>query len=218
MIEQKLNFIKVSETYLKFNLEYTKSNKDLVKEEILSLISRLGGKFINNKEVFKISIEYDKGSLKTRIVIWGTALCLGITNYGSFRAGVREIINDAKWLSKNVIEQISTRQHIKQNQLIRSEKRTGLVGRIHDIYKRIEKLEKNTNNLSSRELKIELEKIKQEISNITAVLPNENAQEFLSELGQNYNQNLPVPDKSRTLYLTNRYGLKPDEKIEFINE
>ncbi len=218
MTEQKLNFIKVGETYLKFNLEYTKSNKDLVKKEILFLISQLGGEIINNKEVFKISIEYDKGSLKTRIVVWGTALCLGIMNYGSFRAGVREIINDAKWLSKNVIEQISTRQHIKQNQLIRTEKRTGLVGRIHDIYKRIEKLEKNTNKLNSSEVQIELEKIKQEISNIIAILPNDKGKEFLSELGQNYNQDLPVPNKSKTSYLMNRYGLKPDEEIEFINE
>lgn len=218
MIERKLELIKVGETYLKFDFEYNKSNQDRIKEAYLTQVAQLGREILKNREFFKISIEYDEGSLKTRIVIWGTAIYLGIANYGSFRAGVREIINDVSWFSKNVIERIDNGPTINANDIVRTEKRTGLPGRIQEVYNRIDRLERNLDNLSNNQIQAELQQIKQEVSNLVYVLPNQDGQEFLNELEQNYSQNLPNPDEKRTTYLINRYGLKPDEDIEFINE
>lgn len=218
MIERKLELIKVGETYLKFDFEYNKSNQDRIKEAYLTQVAQLGREILKNREFFKISIEYDEGSLKTRIVIWGTAIYLGIANYGSFRAGVREIINDVSWFSKNVIERIDNGPTINANDIVRTEKRTGLPGRIQEVYNRIDRLERNLDNLSNNQIQAELQQIKQEVSNLVYVLPNQDGQEFLNELEQNYSKNLPNPDEKRTTYLINRYGLKPDEDIEFINE
>lgn|SRR5699024_7324298 len=218
MIERKLEFIKVGETYLKFDFEYNKSNQERIKEAYLIQVAHLEREILKNRELLKISIEYDKGSLKTRIVIWGTAIYLGIANYGSFRAGVREIINDVHWFSANVIERIDDGPTINENDIIRTEKRTGLPGRIQEVYNRIDRLERKLNNLSNTQIQVELQLIKQEVSNLVAVLPNQAGQEFLNELEQNYSQNLPNPDERRTTYLINRYGLKSDEDIEFINE
>lgn len=218
MIEQKPRLIKIGETYLKFDFEYNKSNQDKVKEAFLTQVDQLSNEVLKGRKFFKISIEYDKGSLKTRIVVWGTAIYLGIGLYGSFRAGVREIINDVNSFSDIVIERIDDGPNINQNNIIRTEKRTGLTGRIQDLYNRIDKLERNINNLSNNQVQSELQLIKQEISNLIAVLPNQDGQAFLNDLGNNYNQNLPNPNDRRTSYLINRYGLKPDEEIEFIND
>jgi hypothetical protein len=218
MIEQKPLLIKIGETYLKFDFEYNESNQILVKEAYLSQVNELSREIWSDRELFKISIEYDQGSLKTRIVVWGTVLYLGIANYGSFRAGVREIINDVNTFSDFVIERIDDGPNINQNNIIRTEKRTGLTGRIQELYNRIDKLERNINNLSNNQVQLELQQIKQEVSNLITVLPNQDSQAFLNDLGNNYNQNLPNPNNRRTTYLINRYGLKPDEEIEFINE
>lgn len=218
MIERKLELIKVGETYLKFDFEYNKSNQDRIKEAYLTQVAQLEIEILKNRESFKISIEFDEGSLKTRIVIWGTAIYLGIANYGSFRAGVREIINDVRWFSDNVIERIDDGPTINANDIIRTEKRTGLPGRIQEVYDRIDRLERNLDNLSNNQIQAEWQKIKQEVSNLVAILPNHDGQVFLNELGQNCRQNLPNPDERRITYLINRYGLKPDEYIEFITE
>ena len=218
MIEQKPRLIKIGETYIKFDFEYNKSNQDIVQEAYLSEIDQVSSEFFKEKEFFKISIEYDQGSLKTRIVVWGTAIYLGIANYGSFRAGIREIINDVNTFSDFVIERIDDGPNINKNDIIRTERRTGLTGRIQELYNRIDKLERNVNNLSNNQVQSELQQIKQEISNLIAILPNQDSQDFLNDLGHNYNQNLPNPNDRRTSYLMNRYGLKPDDEIEFINE
>ena len=117
-----------------------------------------------------------------------------------------------------MIERIDDGPNINQNNIIRTERRTGLTGRIQDVYNRVDKLERNINNLSNNQVQSQLQQIKQEISNLIVVLPNQDGQEFLNDLGINYNQNLPNPNNQRTTYLINRYGLKPDEEIDFINE
>ncbi len=218
MIEQKLELIKIGETYLKFDFEFNQFNQNRVKEAYSTQIDQLSNEILKKRELFKISIEYDQGSLKTRIIIWGTALYLGVANYGSFRAGVREIINDVNWFSNNVIEHIDDGPNINPNDIIRTERRTGLTGRIQEVYNKIDRLEKNLNNMSNNQIQTELGQIKQEVSNLVAVLPNQDGQAFLNDLEMNYSQNLPDPNQRRTTYFMSRYGLKPDEEIEFINE
>lgn len=218
MIERKPELIRIGETYLKFDYDYTKSNQDRIRKAYLSQAAPFDKEILKNREFFKISIEYDEGSLKTRIVIWGTAIYLGIANYGSFRAGVREIIKDARWFSENVIERIDDGPSINPNDIIRTEKRTGLPGRVQDIYLRIDRLEINLNNLSNNQIQAELQSIKQEISNLVAVLPDQDGQAFLNDLNQQYRQDLPLPNERRSTFLMNRYGLKPGEDVDFVDE
>lgn len=218
MKEYKIDLIKIGETYIKFDFEFTKSNQNLIREAYLRQVGYSSREVLKNKELFKISIEYEKGSLKTRIVIWGTALYMGIANYGSFRAGVKEIVNDVKTFSSFVIDRIDDDPAINTNNIIRTEKRTGFPGRIQELYNRIDKLERNINILSNNGIQAEILWIKQEVVNIYTVLPNHDKQAFLNDINDDYCQNLPAPIESRTDYLANRYGLKPDEEIEFVEE
>lgn len=216
MIEKELKFIKISETYIKFNFEFNEANKEIIKNAYLQQIGYSSKDYIRNKEILKISIEYDEGSLKTRIIIWGTSIYMGIANYGSFKTGVRELIIDSKNFSEMVIRKIDDDPFIAHNDIIRSEKRTGLPGRIQDLYMKINKLEKNLDQLSHNQVEIEIKLIKQEVANLYYVLPILDKEEFILELNNDYRQNLPEPDESRVHYLINRYGLKPEEETEFL--
>lgn len=214
----KIKLYNISETYLKFDLEYSDSNKTKIKEAYLKQIGYKSREFFKGSETINISIEYEEGSLKTKIIVWALPVYMGIANYGSFRAGVREIVNDAKHFSKFVIEKIDDDVQINRHDIIRTECRTGLPGRLQELYNKINLLERNANNLSNVEIQVELNKIKQDISNIKELLTEEDREAFLNDLGDTYNQNLPHPNEKKTTYLINRYGIKPDEFIEFINE
>lgn len=216
MIEQKIELIKIGETYLKFDFEFNEENKERIKQAYLNHVSQRRSEILENGEFFRIAIEYDRGSIKTRIIVFGTAIYLGVANYGSFRAGVREILNDVRWFSENVIEHIDDGPNINQNDIIRTERRTGLTGRIEELYNRIDRFERNVNNLSNVEIQNELHQIKQEVSNLSAVLPNQDEQAFLADLNDDYTDNRPNPNPKRVHYLSNRYGLKPDDEIEFV--
>lgn len=214
----QIELFKIGETYIKFDFEYSEINKSKIKEAYLSQIGLTSKEYLKNEQLYKISIEFEKGSLKTRIIVWSSAIYMGIANYGSFRAGVREIISDVKQFSEIVINRIDNDPNINENDIIRSEKRLGLPGRLQELYIRIDNYERNINNLSNMQQQAELNSIKTEIASIIELLSEPDKQAFLNELNNNYSQNLPQPSERRTNYLINRYGLKPEENVEFIEE
>jgi len=219
-LEKKPEYFEIGETYLKFDFEFTEQNQILIKEAYLKNVEKISQDFLKSSEVIKISIEFEEGSLKTKIKIWGLAatLYIGIGQYGSFRQGVREIVQDVKNVSEYVVDNFENEPQIGDERIIRYEKRTGITGRINNIYKRIHKLERQLNTLPQQQIRIELNSIKQDVSNILILLPENTQQQFLEELPNNYQNNLPEPNDRKVNYYINRYGLKPEDEIEFINE
>lgn len=219
-MNREISLIKLSETYIKFDFEFNEINKRLVKEAYLEYVSSQSRAFLKNvsEENLIISIEYDKGSLKTRIIAWGTAIYLGVANYGAFRSGIREMVNDSKDFSEFIYHAITNDPQIQQNDIIRVQKRTGIPGRLDEILTRIDSLERNFNNLTPNQVQQELGSIKQEIANILVVLNQNDGTSFLNALPINYSNNLPNPLDEKVQYLENRYGLKPDEEIEILEQ
>lgn len=219
-LEKKPEYYVIGETYLKLDFEFNEQNQILIKETYSKYAKNISKKFLRNSEFIKISIEFDKGSLKTIIKIWGlvATIYIGVGQYGSFRQGIRDIVQDVKNFSEYVINNFENEQQIGNERIIRNEKRTGLTGRINNIYRNVDKLERQLNTLSQQEIRNELNLIKQEISNILILLPENIQQQFLEELPNNYQSNLPGPNDRKVNYLINRYALKPDEEIEFIEE
>ena len=218
MIKEKPKVFEIGETYLKFKFDFSEPNRLLVKNAYVEGVSKKSKEILKSQEIFKISIEYDEGSLKTRFAIWGTAatIYMGVANYGSFRAGIREIVQDVQNFSEFVSDRLSDDPEIGSNNIDRLERRTGFPGRINDVYNRIEYLERNLNNLTLNQVQAELNSLKQEIANLAYLMSGVERQQFINELPPNYSNNLPNPSDRRTNYLINRYGLKPDEDYEFI--
>ena len=217
---QKPEYYEIGETYLKFDFEFNEQNKAIIKKTFSKYYMVISKELLEYSDFVKVSIEFDKGSLKTRIRIWGlvATIYIGVGQYGSFRQGVKQIIVDVKNFSEYVINNFEKEPQIGTKRIIRYEKRTALTGRIYDIYRSIDKLEKRLNTLSQYEIKTELRSIKQRISDILTLLPEDTRQHFLKELPENYKNNLPEPNERKVNYLINRYALKPDEEIEFIEK
>ena len=210
----------LGETYIRFDFEYSEPNKSLIKRAYLEQVGLHSRDFFKAKELLRVSIAYDKGSTKTRIIILGTVvnIYMNIGNYGSFKSSIREMVNDVRLFSSYVIEHIDNDPNINKNHILNSQRRTGLPGRISELYKRVENLEHNVNNLSNIEVQSELQEIKGEIANLAEVLSHQERILFLQSFDDNYIQNIPQPDNKKTTYLYNRYALKPDDEIEIIEE
>lgn len=213
---KEIELYKIGETYIKFDFEYSESNKLIIKEAFLEQLETFESEYFKKDRISKISIEFERGSLKSRLIFWAGTIYLGVANYGSFRAGVREISSDIKHVSEVIIENITTASPISDSNIIRTEKRTGIPGRLQELYKRIDDYEKNLDNLSNSQQHAQLIAIKTEISNLTELLSAQDKQIFLSELNIKYSSNLPQPDQRRANYLINRYAIKPEEEVEFI--
>jgi hypothetical protein len=211
----------IGEVYIKFDFDYSEQNKAMIKKAYLEQIGLKSNEFFKVKEHIKISIEYDKGSLKTKIVIWGTTLVnlyFFIGNYGGFKDSVKELMRDVNSFSSFVIEHINQSPNIHHNNVLTTQRRTGLLGRMNEVYQRIESLERNLDDMSQNEMHEELNEIKQEVSNLADILTVQERDAFLQSVDLQYQQDAPEPDDKRTSYLYNRYALKPEEEIELLDE
>lgn len=220
MIANKYEFLKIGETYLKFDLEYNEANIQLIKEMIEYQIYDIIKKKDYKNEFIKFSIEFDEGSLITRVKLWGSVLFtlyIGVGQYGSFRSGVREAVKDIRNFSTTLTEQLEQNPNINSPHILRIEKRTGISGIIKKIYNRIEYIQQNANNLSPNQVNEELNDIKQEISNILEILDFQEQQQFLNEIPDEISGNLPAPDNKKVNFYINKYVLKPEDEIEFID-
>ena len=141
----EIELYKIGETYIKFDFEYSESNKSKIKEAFLAQIRLSAREYLKGEQVYKISIEFEEGSLKSRIIVWGTVVYMGIGNYGSFRAGVRQIITDVRQFSEVVINNMDNDPNIAANDIIRTEKRLGFPGRLQELYSRIDAYERSIN-------------------------------------------------------------------------
>jgi len=207
---------KISETYIKFDLSFSESNKELIRQAFLRYVETNIEFKDSEFGKLRISIEFDKGSLKTKIIAWGTVVYLGIANYGSFRAGLREILHDAKSLSELTVNQLKNDPNINDNDFIRFEKRLGIPGRLNDLYKRIDSLQRNANHYSPNELQERLAEVKQDIADIIVILDFATRQQFINELPVNISQNLPEPSPQDVNQWYNRYALKPNDENDYI--
>lgn len=208
---------KVAETYIRYDMEYSDVNRAKLYEIYLSLLSEFPADSAIGESDYKISIEFEKGSLKSRVVIWTSSIILAISSYGSFRTGIISMYNDSRAFSDKLITLAEKSQPLEAD-ILRSERRTGIVGRVEELYRRVDLLEKQTKELSIIQIEEELGGIKQEIANIQAILNEPDREEFLADLGEKYTEKLPVPDEKRVNYLISRYGLKSDERIDFIDD
>lgn len=217
-MSRDINLIKINETYIKFDFEFTQSNKSLIKEAYFEYVRNQSKEILKNRQDIIIAIEYDKGSLKTRIIAWGTAIYVGVAAYGSFRAGLRDLLSDSKDFSEYIVTKLTDDPNIDNEDIIRIQKRTGIPGRLNDIYIEVDSLQRNINNLTPNQVQQRLNNIKQDIANICPLLNIDDRTSFLNELPAQFTNNIPEPQENKILYLENRYGLKVDEDIEILEE
>lgn len=215
-LNQKEKKYKIAETYIKLDIDFNSENNAKLRKIIDSTVKkelirfRESGEFeISNEIVYEI--EFGKGSTKIRVIFFATIIN-GLIYYGSLRQGISQVYTDVKWLSENIIQSASQDDNLIDNNIIRTERRTGLTGRLKRNLDRIDYLENNLNNIGNNEVQAELATLRLDLANIIQLLELAERETFINNLSEETRNNLPEPNGQQVRHLENLYALKPEDE------
>ncbi len=201
--------LKIAETYIKLDLEF-----DFDRNQKLEKIFRVAvEKSLVNfkyKEAVIYKIEFEKGSTKAKVIFF--SFLNGIIFYADLKDSINSLYNDVKYLSELVIMNAKQDSELIENNIIRTERRTGIFGRLNTALARIDYIEKNLNNLGNNQIRMELNNLKQEISNLLQLLKPEDQQEFLNALPIDIRNNFPEPNPNDVQHFERIYAIKPEDE------
>lgn len=205
------NRLKIAETYLKLDISFNTKNDEIesiIKQVVDNLIGEIREKL---KEDIVYEIVLDKGSTKVKVIFF--AFLNGLIFYANLKDSIITVYNDVKTISEMVIEAAKENPLIEDN-IIRTEKRTGVIGRLKRTLNKIEKLENDLDNLGNNQIRDELRELYQEIANLTELLEPFDRQMFINFLNDNLRNALPEPNQNEILHLQRLYAIKPEDEEE----
>lgn len=128
---------KLAETYIHLSID---ASEEFAREseDFLYSIARSIAYEIFEQDT-QIHIRFEDGSWKTWIAVAG-AIYIGIGQYGSFRSGIEYLSKDARKFSNTIIEQFIDREKVDESVIYRTERRLGMPGKLHRLFKKIDKL------------------------------------------------------------------------------
>ena len=201
--------LKIAETYIKLDLEFNEGrNREL--EIILKKAVEKSIKDFKYSETIIYDIDFDKGSTKAKVAFF--AFLNGMIFYADLKESVKTIYNDVKWLSDQVITNARQDSNLIDNNIIRTERRTGIIGRLKTVLTRIDYLQSNLNNLGNNQTQIELNQLHQEVANLIQLLDNIEQQTFIQSLPQGVRDNLPASNQNDVQHFMRLYAVRPDEE------
>ncbi|RYE13411.1 MAG: hypothetical protein EOP45_21240, partial [Sphingobacteriaceae bacterium] len=208
-MESKILKIKLAETYIKVKQKYNEEDvisirNSLVRATEEELILRRRIQRINNflkensakgntrenlENIYESSItcivNIEEGSIKGKVTFYGSFLFLfynAIGSYGDFRSGLSQLKEDVTDVSEFVINRTTSNNSIVASSLERTERRTGLVGRLLRTLDRIDSLQNQLHGLSNDQIEEELARLRQDLANIIELLPQNERTAILSAL------------------------------------
>lgn len=198
--------VKIAETYLKLRLDYNEQQNQELRAFLDEFISKSEPlkKYV---EKLQYKIEFDKGSTKVKITFFGF-LTTFIVNYAELTNSIRTLYNDVRNLSEFIIQHAQNQELIEIN-ILNTQKRTGIIGKLRLILNRIELIMMEENNIQNQE---ELNALYQEISNLIQVLSYDDQQLFIAQFN-NIGINLPQPNQNLNIHLRNLYAIEPKNFI-----
>ena len=119
-------------THLEIDIFQDKAKLTKLKSELTSFMEERAKFFFLGDDV-QVKIEFEEGSLKTRIIVIGAAastIIAGVSAYGSFRSGVDQISKDATMLAQSANQELIFRTRTAYCDRISIEKRKGVFGRV----------------------------------------------------------------------------------------
>lgn len=114
-----------------------------LKNKLLPFFSERA-KFLLGNDV-EVKIEFEEGSLKTRLMVIGSAgaillsnLSAGMSAYGSFRQGVEQLSKDSTTLAQSANLEVLFRTKTAYCDRVRVEKRKGVFGRVDELLSQLD--------------------------------------------------------------------------------
>ncbi|MDH7943469.1 hypothetical protein QGM61_06520 [Pseudohongiella sp. SYSU M77423] len=170
---------------------------DLSKEKVQQYLKQHA--WIWAKKNFKhpviVKVRVEEGSLKVWVFVGGLSLINFVSDYGSFRSGIDQMVSDAKAFSSFVIEHFSHDEDIPDQAVIRAEKRLGVPGKIQRFLKSLENID--SQDLTHNERQVKIQDLRDEFLVIVQLLDNpRDRQLFMEQVPDNIKQtpNIPLPE------------------------
>lgn len=208
----------IGQAYIRFDIN---ANEDF-KKEFEKYLLNLGKKFsteLYHREFLEGNIhflvEFEDGSLKSRLKIFGKLAIGALVMYGGVRTGVDYIIRDSQAITEHVAITLSNDPNVG-NQIRRVERRLGIPGKIKRLYNDINKLQNDRDNLTEIEQTRLVEKIQNNFESLLDELDNQEIQTVRQYLMQ---ENIPVPNlvRNHEYEYPLLYAIREDE-IRLISE
>lgn len=134
--------------------------------------------------------------------------------YADLKESINTIYNDVKLLSEQVINNARQESNLIDNNVIRTERRTGIIGRLNTVLKRIDFLQANLNNLGNNQTQIELNNLYQEVTDLIQLLDDNVQQTFIQGFPQGIRNNLPIPNPEEVQHYERLYAINPEDSDE----
>jgi hypothetical protein len=148
------------------------------------------------KRQIELEIRIEEGSLRVWLTVIGS-LYAGISAYGSFRAGIDYMVQDARKFSEYIIERVKGDIDMPPGALFRSERRLGLPGQIQRLYPQLEEtveLIEKGHDIPARQLQ---DLVRQQIQHIASELDEPEEKKILHALEESLpelvRKRLPLP-------------------------
>jgi hypothetical protein len=123
-----------------------------------------------------LEIELEEGSLRVRMTIIASSLVglLGvghvgysaIADYKGFKESVKEICEDTRGFGGDFCNKFSHAIGASDSQVFRKERRLKTPGKLLNVMNRLERLEKNYDNMAPNDVKAELKKVREQLDAI----------------------------------------------------
>lgn len=126
-------------THLEIDLFEDKVKLEALKQELTKFFQERAS-FLFGTEV-EIRVEFEEGSLKTKIIAIGSAaatLLTVATAYGDFRQSITQLANDATSLAQSANMEVIFRTKTPHCDRLRIEKRKGVFGRVASLLNELE--------------------------------------------------------------------------------
>lgn len=177
----------ISKNILSQSYLHIESNRIKTEDELLLFREHINEFVISRTAFFlypnaNIEIDFEKGSIKSRITVMGTILILmqGIANYKDFREGIQLIYNDTKRLSEYIISEFLYESGSKHQNIIRVEARTGIIGSVQKVLTQLETIKRGADgDLTASELIEKLENADTEIRKLLGNIIDESDKIFV---------------------------------------
>ena len=139
----------------------------------------------------EVHVYTSDGSLKSKMVMLG-AIYIAIGQYGSFRAGIDQIIEDSKTLQK-IVTSTLYKDGISEDLILESKRPIATPNKIRRLFLRIDRLESNYHKLDEEEKIKEIENIRKYIANLMGEMAiPEDIEMLAANISEKY-----IPDPNR---------------------
>ena len=200
-----LEIYKISEIYLHLRLDYNSGKTEKLARRLKEISKDHLSSFRYNDDLL-IDVSIEEGSVKFNINIYGAVIKNCISDFGSLNNGLTRVLNELKQISGLIIETGRREELDIDLFLIRSEKRTGLPGRLKRTLDDLNGLQtKNIKNPSGQSGN-DLKSLLQELSDMIELLGRVERQAILDSLPDYLRNHLPVPNEDGMIHLYNLYA------------